>query len=116
MPITIGPPDSATISTTEYFLASDSTSASYQTTDCIMQAQIDFSAMVAGDAYEIRVYEKVDGSNAKLLFPVATLVGAQSNAYTVPAVIVGSGWEVSVKRTAGSDRSIKWTINRVTAA
>jgi hypothetical protein len=114
--LTIGPPDSATIGSTEYFLASDSTSATYQTTDCIMQAQIDFSAMAAGDQYEVRVYEKVDGTNQKLLFPVATLTGVQAEAFTTPAVIVGSGWEVSVKKIAGTDRSIKWAINKVTSA
>jgi hypothetical protein len=114
MGITIGPPDSASIGSTEYFLASDSTSASYQTTDCIMQAQIDFSAMQAGDQYEVRVYEKIDGTNARLLFPVATLTGAQANAYVIPAVIVGSGWEVSVKKIAGTDRTIAWTINKAT--
>lgn len=114
MGITIGPPDSASIGSTEYFLASDSTSASYQTTDCIMQAQIDFSAMTAAEQYEVRVYEKIDGTNARLLFPVATLTGVQSNAYVIPAVIVGSGWEVSVKKIAGTDRTIAWTINKAT--
>lgn len=113
MAITIGPPDSATIGTTEYFLASDSTTATYQTADCILQAQIDLTAMAAGDQYEIKVYEKVDGTNVKAIYR-STLTGAQTDAFVAPSFLVGNGWEVSVKKLAGTDRSIKWSLNRVT--
>lgn len=104
--------DSATISTTEYFLASDSTTATYQTADVILQATIDFAAMLAGDQYRIRVYERVDGTNLRTLID-ATLSGVQATPYVIPSLILVAGWEVSVIRTAGSDRSIAWRLNTV---
>lgn len=105
--------DSATISTTEYFLASDSTTATYQTTDCVLQVMLDLSAMVAGDSYDIKFYEKADGTNARVFYS-CTRTGVQTNPNWVsPAFVVGNGWEVSVDRTAGSDRSIGWSLYKV---
>lgn len=112
MPITIGPADSATIGTAEYFLASDSTVVAYQTTDCILQAFIDFNAMAAGDQYQVKVYEKVDGTNARPIYS-AVLSGAQSAPFVTPAFVVGAGWEIGVTKLAGTDRSIAWSLNTV---
>lgn len=112
MPITLTT-DSATISTTEYGLASDSTSITYQTTDCIMQCMIDFVNMVAGDSYEVKVYEKIDGTNARVVWYIV-LEGAQPRPVVTPSLGVGNGWEVTVKRLAGSDRSVLWTLFQVT--
>ena len=114
MSITIGPADAASIGSSEYFLASDSTSASYQTVDCVVQALIDLSNLAAGDQYEIKVYEKADGTNARIMYQ-ATVTGAQSPPiFATPAFVVGTGWEVSVKKLAGTDRSIGWSLNKVT--
>jgi hypothetical protein len=107
--------DSATISTTEYFLASDSTTATYQTSSCILQVFIDFTNMIAGDSYRIRVYRKINTSSARTIYD-ATLSGAQSTQHVTPSLVVGGAsgaWEVSVQRTAGTDRSIGWSIATV---
>jgi hypothetical protein len=102
--------DSATIGTTEYFLKSDSTTATYQTTDIVLQAMLDLTNMVAGDSYDIKFYEKADGTNARVFYQ-ATVTGAQSPVVWVsPCFIVAVGWDVSMDRTAGSDRSIGWTL------
>lgn len=104
--------DSATISTTEYFLASDSTTATYQTSDVIAQFYIDFSNMAAGDQYRVRVYEKINGSSARTIYD-ATLSGAQSSPLVTPSLILTEGWECSVIKVAGTDRSIGWSIRTV---
>lgn len=104
--------DSASISTTEYFLASDSTTATYQTTDVVLQVYLDLGAMAAGDEYEIKIYEKVDGTNAEVIYR-ATLNGAQSQMWVSPAFILGVGWEVSLDKLAGTDRTIPWTLAKI---
>lgn len=100
--------DSASISTTEYGLFSDSTTIAYQTTDGVMQTFVDLSNMAVGDEYVVRVYEKVDGTNARVVYS-KTLKGTQSKAWVCPARFVGNGYEVTVQRTAGADRTILWS-------
>lgn len=107
-------PGSATIGTTEYFLASASTTATYQTTDCTLQAWIDFTNLTASEEYQVSLYEKINGSSA-LLIARWSLVGAQAQSgWTMPAMLLGEGWEVGVKKISGTDRSIGWSLRTVT--
>ena len=100
---------SASISTTEYFMMAGSTTAGAgQTTDAVMQAFIDVENMVAGDRYEFVVYETVN-STRKALARIE-IDGARDKHVVFPAFIVLDGWDVSGKRLAGSDRTIKWSI------
>lgn len=106
--------DSATISTAEYFLASDSTTATYQTLACALQALLDLNNLAAGDEFIVRLYEKINGGSARLV-ESWVLAGAQAKpAWVMPSILVGEGWEVSIQRTAGSDRSIAWSLRKVT--
>lgn len=102
---------SATISTTEYGLFSASTTITYQTTAAKLSGWIDFSAMTAGDTYDVFIYEKVNGSAAKLAHS-ARLAGAQSELFPIPEIWVSEGYEITVKKIAGTDRSIGWSLNR----
>jgi hypothetical protein len=107
--------DSATIGTTEYFLASDSTTKTDQTDDCMLQAWIDFANMAAGDQYRVRIYEKVNGAGAtQRQIMEAILTGAQAGPWVSPALMVGHGWEVSVTKLTGTDRSIGWSLRKAT--
>jgi hypothetical protein len=106
--------DSASISTTEYFLASDSTTATYQTTDGIYQLFLDLSNMVTSDQYRVRLYEKYDSSGTTRLVEEWIYSGAQAKpGIFLPAFVLGEGWEFSVLRLAGSDRTIYWSIRRI---
>lgn len=105
--------DSATIGTTEYFLASDSTTATYQTTDMVVQLFLDLSAMTASETYVLRWYEKVNSGTART-FSTTTFTGDQSpDHYVSLQYILGDGWEISLQKTAGTDRSIAWSLRTV---
>ncbi len=104
--------DAATIGTTEYFLASDSTTATYQTSDVIAQFYIDFANMVAGDQYRVKVVEKINASTPRTIFE-QTLSGVQASPCVTPSLILGEGWECSVQKISGTDRSIAWSIRTV---
>jgi hypothetical protein len=107
--------NSATISTTEWFLYSNSGTATYQTTDCVMQAVIDLGNLVAGDSFRVRVYEKVNAGSAKTVYD-ATFSGVQATPLlALPRITVCNGWEVSIIKTAGTDRAIPWSIRLQTA-
>lgn len=104
--------DSATISTTEYSLPADSTTLAAQTDDCILQVWIDFDAMAAGDEYQIKLYEKVNAGTARAVIDTR-VTGDQSAPWVSPSLVVGEGWDVTVKKIAGTDRSIAWSLRKV---
>lgn len=106
--------DSATISTTEYSLPADTTTGvpTSQTDDCIFSAIIGFQNMIAGDQYEIKLYES-DGTSQGLI-ETWILTGAQSKPkFSLPSHILGVAWDLTVKRLAGADRVISWSLRKV---
>ena len=106
--------DSASISTTEYSLPTDSTSRTPQTTDCVLQTFIDFSNMAADDRYAVRLYEKYDSGGTQRLVEEWILDGVQSKPMFVhPSMVVGEGWDVTVTKLAGTDRTIYWSLRKV---
>lgn len=104
--------DSATVGTTVYYLASDSTTATWQTADYAMAVLIDTSNMAAGDQFRFRVHEKINGGSA-VVVDERVLSGAQSFPVTFVVPPVTEGWEVSIQRLAGSDRSFAWSFRLV---
>lgn len=105
---------SATITTTERYLASDSTTKTDQTTDGVYQLFLDLSALAAGDIYRVRIYERVTSAGtARVVMEenVAGPVGAPH--YVTPSMIFVHGWEFSLTKIAGTDRSITWSIRSV---
>jgi hypothetical protein len=107
---------SASISTSEYSLPAATISGvpTSQTTDGIFQFLIDFGNMAAGDQYRIRLYEKCDSAGTQRLVEEWILTGAQSKPmFVIPSFILGEGWDVTVLRLAGSDRTIAWSIRKV---
>lgn len=105
--------NSASISTTEYSIAVPGTPAA-QTTDGVFQFWIDFSAMTATEQYRIRLYEKYDSGGTQRLVEEWILTGAQSKPMMViPSMILGEGWDVTVTKLAGTDRTIAWSIRKI---
>jgi hypothetical protein len=102
---------SATIGTTEYFLASASTTATYQTSDGKVQVFIDLSAMAAGDQYQITVYETAGGSPQPVSRSYPT--GVQSTLWVSEELTLSDGWEIGVKKMQGTDRTITWSRKRM---
>jgi len=108
--------DNATISTSEYSLPADTTSGvpTAQTTTGTFQFWVDFAAMLAGDQYQVRLYEKYDSGGTQRTVEEWILRGVQSKPMLViPSFILGQGWDLTVTRLAGSDRNIAWSIRKI---
>lgn len=103
---------SASIGSSEYFLASGSTTATYQTTACKLSGFIDLSNMLAGDQYRIQPYEKVNGGSATPASPAAYPTGTQNGLFKIPPHWVSEGWEIGVKLIAGSARTVSWSLKK----
>lgn len=113
MGITAPYEDSASIGGTEYSLPNDSTTLTPITVPGVYQSYIDFTAMGAGDQYQIKVYEKIlSGGSQKILYE-SVLSGVQPEAFVIPSLILIHGWDVTVKKLAGTDRTIGWSIRQV---
>lgn len=103
--------DSATIGTTEYFLGADATVKALQTDETILQVFIDLTNMASGDQYEFKMYNKI--ATVECITPLGIKTGDQgSDPFILPAMHVAEGWDISVKRLAGSDRVIGWSLRK----
>ena len=105
---------SASMGSSEYFLASASTTATAQVSDGVYQLFLDLSALVKGDVFIIRGYEKVQSSGTRRVFMTERVANAQSDPNWVsPAFTLMHGWEFSIQKSAGSDETIPYSIRKV---
>lgn len=114
MAITEAFQSSATIGATEYFCASASTTKTDQTTDGVYQAFFELNNLAAGDEYRIRVYERISSGGTARIVEEWVIAGAQSlPLWPTPSLLLLHGWEFSLQKLAGTDRSIAWSIRQV---
>jgi hypothetical protein len=105
---------STTVGTTQYFLASASTTATYQTTDGCYQLWLEVNNLANGDEYQVRVYEKISSGGTARIAMEWTISHAQTQPlWVTPTLMLIHGWEFSLTKLAGTDRSIAWSIRSV---
>lgn len=105
--------DNASISTSEYSCPADTTTGvpTSQTTDGVFQFFLDMTALAAGDQFRARLYEKTDSSGTQGIIEEWIFSGVQSKkCFASPSFILGEGWDFTLLRLAGADRSIRWSI------
>lgn len=106
--------NAATISTAEYSLPNAGTVLTPITVDGVYQLFLDVSALVAADQYELKLYEKVQAAGTQRVCETWFFDGVQGSPHFVsPTIILLHGWDFTMKRIAGSDRSIGWSIRQV---
>lgn len=113
MAITVAYTGTATISTAEYSLVNNSTSLASSTDVGVYQVFIDTTNMAAGDEYEIKIKEKVVSGGSQLPIYTAVLDGAQSSPFVTPTLVLLLGWDVTMDKISGTDRSMSWSIRKV---
>lgn len=108
--------NSLTVSTTELSLVSGTSTLQTVADDGVYQAFLDLSALAIGDGFIFRVYEKVNSAGTKRVVWSAMFTHAQGvdNAiFVTPTLILLHGWDMTIIRTAGADRSIPYSIRKV---
>lgn len=113
MAITQAYTGTATVGTTEYSLVNNSTTLASSTDVGVYQVFIDFSNMAAGDEYEIKIKEKIISGGTQRAIYTATLDGAQGSPFVTPTLVLMHGWDVTLDKILGTDRSISWSIRKV---
>ena len=91
---------------TEHILDSPTTSATYV-------FSVDTVNMAIGDLLELRVYDKVDGTNYRQVFK-GTYQHVQINVGKVsPPIAVTTQAKFTLKQVAGTGRSFPWSVRRI---
>lgn len=103
----------ATIGTTEFSIPNGSTTRTPRTEDGVYQVFINSSAMSFGDQFRIRIYEKVTSSGAQLQVYESTITGVMAECWVAPSLLLLHGWDVTIQKIGGSDRSFSWSIRQV---
>ena len=103
----------ATVSTTEYSITGNGTTIQTQTADGVMQAFIDFNALTASEQYQIRVYERARSAGTQRVVYEAVVTGAQDEIFVTPALTVMHGWDVTLDKLAGTDRTIEASVRLI---
>lgn len=68
---------------------------------------LDLSPMAAGDQFELKLYEKIASGGTQRLVETWNFYGAQGEPHFVtPFFALGYGWDFTLKKIAGTDRTI----------
>lgn len=103
----------ATVGATEFSLTAGSTTLQTKTDNGVMQLMIDFSAMTATETYQIAYYETVKAAGTKRLIHRETIIGVfGSPNYCGPAMALLNGWDMTLTKLLGTDRSVDWSIRK----
>lgn len=106
--------NNGTIGTTEFYLASNSTTKTDQTTDGIFQLFLDLNAVTTADTFQVRIYERVSsGGTARCVEEWVVTGNSNTPHWATPALVLMHGWEFSLKKISGTDRNIVWSIRSV---
>lgn len=105
--------NSATIGTTEYSLPNNSTTLAAKAESGVYQVFVDTGAMAAGDQFEIKVKEKVTSGGTQRVIYSAVLTGTMTDNWVSPSLILLNGWDVTISKIAGTDRSLSWSIRKI---
>lgn len=103
-----------TVSTTELSLISGTSTLQSSTTAGIYELMLDLSALASGDSFRIRLKEKVKAAGTQNVIEDATIAGAQAQPiYVTPSLILMNGWDMTIVKVGGTNRSIDYSIRQV---
>lgn len=105
--------NSASISTTEYSLPNNSTTLATLTTAGVYQVILDVSSLTVTEQYEFKIYDKVTSGGTKNVIYTATITGAMAASYVSEALVLMNGFDFTLKKLSGTDRTIGWSIRQI---
>lgn len=105
---------SASIGATETSLTTNTAGPDVDTTDGVFQVFIDLNALLAADQFQIAAYEKVRGADTQRAVYATAVSGPPATPiFVTPSLILMNGWDFTLKKLAGTDRTITWSIRQV---
>lgn len=112
--LTFATGSAVTVSTTELSLISGTVTLQTNATPGIYQLLLDCANMTSTESYELRVYEKAVAGGTKRVLHRALLSGVQATPiFVLPSLLLGVGWDITLDKLAGTDRTFDWSIRKV---
>lgn len=107
--------DGVTISTSEISIVSGTTSLQTITDDGVYQLWVDDGGnMTKTEEFEIRIYETVEATGGtKKKVAQWRLKGVQSEIFVSPTLVLINGWDMTLKKIAGTDRAFDASIRKI---
>lgn len=108
---------SNSISGTEFSITLNSTSGApaAKTDKGTISLVLDVNAMLAGDQFEVKLYDKCRSGDTQRLIDHWVLTGAQAwPLFITPPLMLGEGWDFTVKKLTGTDRTIVSSVRAYT--
>lgn len=106
-----------TVSTTPLSLLNGSSTIATSTTKAAVQVVADLSALTGSDLFRISLLEKVTAAGSQRTIESWFVQGTQQPPlWTSPTFLLGHGWDWSITRISGSDRSISTSVRAVSGA
>jgi hypothetical protein len=103
-----------TVGSTEWSLTLSSSGPVADTAKGVFQAFVDLDALAVGDVFEFRAYEKVRTGDTQRVVYSAQFSSPQSTPiWASPTLILGVGWDMTLKKISGTDQTINWRISKV---
>lgn len=105
---------SETVSTTEWSLTTDSAGPDLETSDGTFELWLDVNALVLGDRFELKLYEKVEsGGSQRQVGPPLVISNDAGPHLRIYLGMLMHGWDVTLKKLSATDRAIAWSIRKV---
>lgn len=106
--------DAVTISTTEISMISGTSTLQNDTTPGTYCLVIDPANFAKGDIFEVKIKDKTRGSGGTQQVVAQFYVkNAQTQSVVYLTIPLLHGWDMTIKRTAGSDRAVTSSIRKV---
>jgi hypothetical protein len=108
--------NSETVGTTEHSLATDTSydTGDAQTNEGVVACWLDLSALANGDEFELRLYEKITSAGTQRLTRKWPFQHVQAEPhFCSPSMMLKHGWDFTLIKIGGTDRSITWSIRRL---
>ncbi len=105
----------ATIGTTEWSLTTNTAGPDAQTAAGTYAVDLDLSTLAAGDLFELRLYEKTLSTSSQILHESWLLRSGSAPGHICPATMLIHGWDFTLVKISGTDRSISWSVRKAGA-
>lgn len=105
-----------TVSTTELSIPRAATYdvAQPQTSVGHVEIMLDLALLAAGDSFRLRLYEKATAAGTQRKVGEWVYSGVQDGpGVKIPLGLLGRGWDVTLQKIAGTDRSIPCSLRNV---
>lgn len=104
---------SETVSTTEWSMTTDTAGPDTETSDGVFELWLDVNAMALGDRFEVKLYEKVESGGTQREADSLVISNDIKPHRRIYLGMLMHGWDVTIKKLAGTDRLIAWSIRKV---